>query len=144
MLAMMSKLIEAFEWIRCARNQHLKYCSVIYIRVSIKCGHGNAISHLPLDKMATILADIFNCIFLNENDRIPIKISLKFVPNVPINNLLSVGSDNGLAPNRRQAIIWTNAYPIHWRRYAALEGGELKSTLTKTCGCLSWLFWRKF
>ena len=32
-------------------------------------------------------ADIFNCIFLNENVWIPIKISLKFVPNGPINNI---------------------------------------------------------
>ena len=31
--------------------------------------------------------DIFNCIFLNENVLIPIKISLKFVPNGPINNI---------------------------------------------------------
>ena len=35
----------------------------------------------------------------------------------------STGLDNGLAPNRRQAIIWTNADPIHWRIYAAL--GEM-------------------
>ena len=26
---------------------------------------------------------------------------------------------------RRQAIIWTNAYPVHWRIYAALGGDEL-------------------
>ena len=33
------------------------------------------LTHLPLDKMATILADdIFKCIFLNENDNIPIQI----------------------------------------------------------------------
>ena len=31
--------------------------------------------------------DIFKCIFLNENGRILIKISLKFVPKVPINNI---------------------------------------------------------
>ena len=37
--------------------------------------------------MATILADdIFKCIFLNENDWISIKISLKFVPRSPIDN----------------------------------------------------------
>ena len=37
--------------------------------------------------MAAILADgIFRCIFLNENDRIPIKIPLKFVPRSPIDN----------------------------------------------------------
>ena len=31
--------------------------------------------------------DIFKCIFLNENELILIKISLKFVPNGPINNI---------------------------------------------------------
>ena len=31
--------------------------------------------------------DIFNCIFLNENVWIAIKISLKFVPKSPINNI---------------------------------------------------------
>ena len=37
--------------------------------------------------MAAILADtIFKCIFLNENDRISIKISLIFVPRSPIDN----------------------------------------------------------
>ena len=37
--------------------------------------------------MAAILVDdIFKCIFLNENDRILIQISLKFVPRSPIDN----------------------------------------------------------
>ena len=37
--------------------------------------------------MAAILADdIFNCIFLNENDRIPIQTSLKYVLKSPIDN----------------------------------------------------------
>ena len=52
--------------------------------------------------------DIFTCIFLNENVWISIEISLKFVPRGPINNVPAFGSDNGLAPARRQAIIWTN------------------------------------
>ena len=41
---------------------------------------------------------------------IPIKISLKFAPKCPINNIQysSIGSDNGLPPVKRQAIIWTN------------------------------------
>ena len=34
-----------------------------------------------------IAADIFKCIFLNENVWIPIKILLKFVPKVPIDNI---------------------------------------------------------
>ena len=29
-------------------------------------------------------------------------------------------------PNRWQAIIWTNADPIHWRIYVALRGDELR------------------
>ena len=37
--------------------------------------------------MAAVLTDdIFICIFLNENDNIPIEISLKLVPRGPINN----------------------------------------------------------
>ena len=37
--------------------------------------------------MAAILADDnLKCILLNENDRIPIRISLKFVPRSPIDN----------------------------------------------------------
>ena len=37
--------------------------------------------------MAANLADnIFDCIFLKENDRIPIQISLKYVPRSPIDN----------------------------------------------------------
>ena len=38
--------------------------------------------------MAAIFQDdIFKCIFLNENVKISIKISLKFVPKSPINNI---------------------------------------------------------
>ena len=45
------------------------------------------LTHLPLDKMAGMLAeDNFKCIFLNENDRMPIWISLKFIPRSPIDN----------------------------------------------------------
>ena len=39
----------------------------------------------------------------------------------------SIGLDNGLAPNRRKTIIWTNADPIHCRIYAALGGDELRN-----------------
>ena len=77
--------------------------------------------------MAAILADDnFRCIFLNENDRIPIPISLIFFPRGSIGNKAAcIGSGNGLAPNRRQAITWTNADPVDWRIYAALGGDEL-------------------
>ena len=45
------------------------------------------INSFHLDKMAAILADDkFSCNFVNENDRIPIQISLKFVPRNPIDS----------------------------------------------------------
>ena len=40
------------------------------------------------------------------------------VPKGPIDN-------NPALPNRQQAIIWTNADPIHWCIYAAPGGDEL-------------------
>ena len=44
--------------------------------------------HLPLDKMAAIVTDnIFKCIFLNENDRIPNEFHcIFFFPGVQIDN----------------------------------------------------------
>ena len=50
-----------------------------------------------------------------------IKISQKFVPKDLIDNMPALV---GLVPNRRQAIVWTNADPIHWRIYAALGVDE--------------------
>ena len=62
-------------------------------QVSVACAPLDAkfylslFAHLPLDKMAAILADnIFKHIFLNEKFCILIKISLKFVPKGPIDN----------------------------------------------------------
>ena len=55
--------------------------------------------------MAAFLADNnFECIFLNENDRILIRIWLKFVHRSLIDNKTSIGSGNDLAPNRIQVI----------------------------------------
>ena len=45
------------------------------------------LTHLPLDNMATMLADDnFKYIFFNENDRILTRISLRFVARSPIDN----------------------------------------------------------
>ena len=52
--------------------------------------------------------DIFKCIFLNEYILIPIKISLKFFSLGFNKQCWSIGSDNGLTSNRRQAIVWSN------------------------------------
>ena len=43
------------------------------------------LTNWSMDKMAATLADDnFKCIVLNENDRIPIRFSMKFVPRSPI------------------------------------------------------------
>ena len=85
-----------------------------------------SLTHLPVDKMATILAnDNFKCIFFNENDRIPIRISLKLVHRSVVNQHRFRTSGNGMVPNRWEAITWTNADPFHWHIYAALGGDEL-------------------
>ena len=39
---------------------------------------------------------------------------------------LSIGSGNGVAPDRRQPITWTNADPVHWHKFRALGGDDLK------------------
>ena len=84
---------------------------------SFKCWHRVALTHLALDKMTAISQMMFNFNFTEDcssgtNWQWP-----------------SIGWDNGLAPKSRQAIIWTNANPIHWRIHAALEGDEFKSLI---------------
>ena len=50
----------------------------------------------------------------------------------------SIDLDNGLAPNRWQAIIWTNDDPINWRIYATLGGDELTQMfIVSVCESLS-------
>ena len=84
-----------------------------------------------LDKMAAIS----QCIFVNTKIGILIKVSLQFVPEGAINNhRSSIGLNYGLTPNRRPAIIWTNAEPFYWRIYAALGLGWGRVVLF-TYGC---------
>ena len=75
------------------------------------------LTHHPLSKTAAFFTnDMFKHIFLNEDIWISLGSNWQYD---------SIGSDNGLAPSRRQAIILTNADPIHWRIYVALGGDEL-------------------
>ena len=68
--------------------------------------------------------DMFLRIFLNEN--IWIKKKIIEIHSLGSNwQCISIVSDNGFARSRWQAIIWTNAYPVHRRIYAVLGGNEL-------------------
>ena len=42
----------------------------------------------------------------------------------------SIGSDNGLVPNRRQAIIWSNVGMFYWPIYASLGLNELNNMVS--------------
>ena len=84
------------------------------------------LTHLPLDKMAAIPQPIFSDAFSWMKS---FMFWLKFHWSLLRVQLTATqhwfGLDNGLALNRGQAIIWTNADPIYWRIYAALRGDEL-------------------
>ena len=69
---------------RCPLPFFLSYVCCI---ISFQEQEPQQLTHLPLDKMAAILADgTLKCIFLNENDIISIQMSLKFVPRSPIDS----------------------------------------------------------
>ena len=82
-------------------------------------------SSSPAQNGRPFASAIFKHIFMSEKFCILIRISLKFVHNGPIDNIQMNGSDDGLAPTRRQAIIWTNADRFHWCIYAAPGTDEL-------------------
>ena len=46
-------------------------------------------------------------------------------------NWLSIGSSNGLAPERRQAITWTNAEPVTWTNAGLLSIGPLGTNFSE-------------
>ena len=74
--------------------------------------------------MATLFADdIFKCIFLNDSYCTSIQISL-ICSQGSNYQYARIDSDNGLVPNRLQAITRTNAAdPVLWCIYVAL--GEM-------------------
>ena len=47
-----------------------------------------------------------------------------------VGNLTSIGSDNGLSPGRRQAVIWTNAWILLIRPLETNFGEILIESLT--------------
>ena len=64
--------------------------------------------------------DIFKCIFFSEKVCITTKILTEVCFLESTSHLASIGSDNGLVSNMRQAIIWTSDGLAYWRIYASL------------------------
>ena len=82
------------------------------------------LTHHPLDKTAAISQTIFSDAF---------SWMKSFVFCLKFHQCLFLGAQWTIAQHwfiRRQAIIWTNADPIHWRVYAALGGGDELSCLS--------------
>ena len=76
--------------------------------------------------MAANLADvILKRIFLNASVRIPIQISLTFVPSGLVANKPALDQILAWCRNMWQAIILTNADTINWLIYDAPGGDEL-------------------
>ena len=76
------------------------------LNIDLNASKGVHLIYVSLGKMAAILADdTFKWIFLNENVIISIKISLKFIPKGPVNNIQALVQ---IMAWRRQAISWTN------------------------------------
>ena len=72
--------------------------------------------------------DVFKCIFLNENVWIALKITLQFVPKVPINNIPALVQIS--AWRRWGASHYLNQWwLVYWRIYASLGLKELISLL---------------
>ena len=82
--------------------------------------------------------DIFKCIFLNENAWIPIKISLKFVPKGPINNIPALVQIM-LGTNQAASHYLNQWWLVYWRIYASVGLNELRHgsvmTSIKIMGC---------
>ena len=75
---------------------HFKKCRLIVKKCSRSLIYLGLMSHSfktlrPRQSGRHFPDDIFKCIFFNENGRIFIEISLKFVPKVPINNIPALG-----------------------------------------------------
>ena len=73
-----------------------------------------------MDKMATISQTIS---YMQFREWKGLHFNQKSTEVCSIHN--KTGLENGLAPYRRQAIVWTNTGPIIWPIYAALGGDEL-------------------
>ena len=72
----------AFAWAQFPKNYSWSICNMLWKIMSSYYCRNEAET-----KERHFTDDIFKCIFLNENVWIPIKISLRFVPRGPINNI---------------------------------------------------------
>ena len=105
-------------------NNHPRICFLLYIVQT-------RLNSSPLDKMAAMYQKIFSDAFSWMKSLYHYQKFTDVCSEGPNRQKASIGLDNGLTPNRRQAIIWTDADYSHWRIYVALGGDEL-TTMTNS------------
>ena len=122
---------QVFCWIRNIINEKIAKGTLVTPIPRVKavspvtlfpCFRSMSNSHIHIEaetKRAPFSRRQFKWIFLNENAWISIVISLKVFLRA-YKQYSSIGSDNGLAPTRRQIIIWTNDGIVYWNIYASL------------------------
>ena len=102
------------------------------IRMSLSLPHeqfaspAHTLTHLPLDKMASILQTIFSDALLWMKSFVFwSKFHWSLFLRLKLTKKNTIGLDNGVVPNKQEAVIWTHVDLIHWHIYAALGGDEL-------------------
>ena len=100
----------------------------------ITCGpnyyNSSQLTYPTAQMAARFVDDIFKCIFIDEKFLYFVRNLTEVCSGGSNRQDVSIGSGNDLAPNRRQAISWTNADLVHLRIYAALgEKVDIQETL---------------
>ena len=103
------------------------YCDIRYATYSI-----TTTSHDS--EILSILPAVWQCIQQLSKTTMETSQGRQFPDNIFKCIYLNNGSDNGLAPARRQAIIWTNDGLGWWRIYASLDLNVLSLGLEVTSG----------
>ena len=96
----------------------------------------------PSGKMDAITQTIFSDAFFQWKYLISFEISPELFSQGSNWQYTTIGSDNGLAPKRQQAIFWTNADPIHWRIYDAGAGVCELGGWGWRGGLVYWKYWK--
>ena len=81
------------------------------------------LTHWGRDEMVAIIKTIFKCIFLRHDG---FRLWFQVCYWGTNQKCPSTGSDDGLAPVRRQAIFWVNDGLVHWCIYASLGLNKMR------------------
>ena len=108
--------VMTYPWPMCWRWRcnYSSKTSLMQIAVEVGCGWVEIVS------FTEEIHQVILSMFLSCDESITCKCIINVLPSVLSP---SMGLNKDLSPDRRQAIIWTNAELIHRRIYAALGGG---------------------